>query len=508
MGFWLALLITNPLLASKPVWTYSAPFPVVASVFDGGTATVQYTVTNQSISSKNLILRATPGISSSPCFLEGKGSTCTLVLTINGSKVTAEGIHNGPILCEEGNSNQCYQPSSNNVLNVIKNSLPTETTLTVIPSSFSLTQGGTSQIVTSTNTGLIPAYGVGIINPPGLGISVSNSCASPLEPASICQLTFTSGSLTGTTTATIGGVNTNTVALTINVTSAAATTLNVTSLSSPAVIAINGAGVQLSIENTGNTTAFNVVSNNPPGVTASGTCGDIAPGPMNSCILTFNSNLPQNTNSITFNADNAPVAFSPPIAFSYQGFLIYATNPTSSTSGTAYVVNTADSGVFIDWDSSGCNTGSGTSTCLTTGATSLSDGQYANSLGNTYIIITTIGTENPPFPTNAAGLCYNINPLGNWYLPAICEVGGSNLIGSPCSTTSNNMYDNLYAKGFGNFDTTRYYWSSTEYNGGVVSSLCPNSGACAWATFFPNMTQTALLKGGQIRVRCARALVY
>lgn len=46
------LLVLTQAHAGTPVWTYSAPTPATTTVYTGGTATVQYTVTNQSNKSK------------------------------------------------------------------------------------------------------------------------------------------------------------------------------------------------------------------------------------------------------------------------------------------------------------------------------------------------------------------------------------------------------------------------------------------------------------------------
>jgi hypothetical protein len=703
------LMLMASVQAGIPVWTYSAPNPAQVTVSAGSSATVQYTVTNQSTRTKNLILKVTPGLSASPCYLAGKGSSCALTLTVNGSQIPEQGLHAGPIMCEQGNPNQCYQPGAGNVLNVVKGNSPPVTdavislnpssviftagntsslitltntssivanglnitpsanlslvsntcgatlapqascqfsvtsavvstgnsvsihgsntnsavldvtvsavplamisvspttlvlaqngpaetvtlsntslttavenlqatipgasaitissttctstlaansscqysflpgsgaeTNTVIsingsnttgaatvtanvsaavisatPDAFSFAEGGATQVVTITNDGSVDAFNVGAtMNTPTRGVTLTgNTCPSSLSsvvPNNTCQLTFTSGSSTGATTATIAGTNTNSITADITVTAASNTTLSVTAITSPAVIAVNPAsGVQLSIENTGSTTAYSVVYTLPSGWNGvnSGSCGDIppAPGPGNTCTLTFNATQPNVTNTIGFSADNAAVVQSPSIAFSYQGYLVYAVTPTTSTTGTVYVVNTADSGVY-QWDSTSpdCNDGlSGTSTCAVTNATSLTDGQYADSLGNTYKIITTIGTQNPPYSTNAAGACYNITtssgnavPQGTWYLPAKDEL--------------NNICVSLRSLGFGGF-STGYYWSSAEYSDST-DSHCPSVGACAWFQWLgfgdcsPQVAQPKSYPGS--RVRCSQAIVY
>lgn len=513
------LCLSTSINAATPLWTYSAPNPASVTIADGGTEAVSYTVTNQSTKAKNLLLQSTPGLSASTCYLAGKGSTCTLTLTINGSKVPQQGIHAGPFLCELSNPNQCYQPSPANVLNVAK---VNQANISATPTAFSIAQGGASQLVTISNNGPDEAYGVGIVSAPGLGVSVSGACASPMSPNDTCQLTFTSDTNTGTTTAVIAGSNTNNITENITVTAASNTTLTVTAVTSPAIIAVGGSGVQLSIENTGSTTAYNVVYTLPGwnGVSASSSCGDIAPGAANACSLTFNATYPNVTNTIGFRADNASIVQSPPIAFSYQGYLVFST--TGGSSGTAYVVDTNDDGSGVAWDSSNCNIGGGTSTCVKTNATSLANGQYTSSpLGNTYCIITggcggtSIGAQAP---VNAAGVCYNITTSsgnvvsqGTWYLPSICELSGNAVTGNFCSPGTTSMYGSLFLKGFGGFTNNSYYWSSTEYSGATVPFICPSAGACAWEVFFrvsPVGPQSQFYKSYTGRVRCAQAISY
>ena len=118
------LSIITPIHAGTPVWTFSAPSLASLMVSAGETATVQYTVTNQSSKPKNLILdpKTTPsGLSASSCQLAAQGqpgSTCTLTLTVDGGAISSKGIHKGPVLCEQGNANQCYRPSKGNELQI------------------------------------------------------------------------------------------------------------------------------------------------------------------------------------------------------------------------------------------------------------------------------------------------------------------------------------------------------------------------------------------------------
>ena len=58
--------------------------------------------------------QAGAGICSNPFTLPSKGSSCTLSLQVNGSQLTHP-ITDGPIVCEQGSTLQCYKPSPSNV---------------------------------------------------------------------------------------------------------------------------------------------------------------------------------------------------------------------------------------------------------------------------------------------------------------------------------------------------------------------------------------------------------
>lgn len=124
-----SLVLSGLVQAASPIWTYSRPMPAeIVIVSPGQTSTVKYTVTNQSVKNKNLILKSTPGVSASSCFLAGLSSTCTLTLTIDGNQIPEQGLYSGPVLCEQNNPNQCYQPSASNQLRVSR----TKNTINVV----------------------------------------------------------------------------------------------------------------------------------------------------------------------------------------------------------------------------------------------------------------------------------------------------------------------------------------------------------------------------------------
>ncbi len=92
-----------------------------------GTATVKYIVTNQSKKPKILIMSPIIGINqvtsgtgncSNP-FSLGYKQSCTLTLEVIGSELVRN-ISGGPVVCNQGNRLQCYQPGSTNSLNITK----------------------------------------------------------------------------------------------------------------------------------------------------------------------------------------------------------------------------------------------------------------------------------------------------------------------------------------------------------------------------------------------------
>lgn len=126
IGF-ITLLSSTTSLARGPAWSFSTTDPTTIDVPENGSATITYTVTNNLSKPRNLVLLPTQGLSQkSKCNLAGKGSTCTLMLSIAGSYLPSTGIHGGPSLCQSNsdgtvNENECYQPALKSAqLNITK----------------------------------------------------------------------------------------------------------------------------------------------------------------------------------------------------------------------------------------------------------------------------------------------------------------------------------------------------------------------------------------------------
>lgn len=115
--------------AGIPVWTFTPDtnFPPKLSVSPIGTATVRYVITNQSRKTHTLVMQPITGINqvttgigicNSP-FSLGSKQSCTLILQVKGSELLGN-VPGGPVVCNQGNLLQCYQPSAADSLYIIK----------------------------------------------------------------------------------------------------------------------------------------------------------------------------------------------------------------------------------------------------------------------------------------------------------------------------------------------------------------------------------------------------
>lgn len=156
------LTITMLSYAGVPVWSFIPLTATTLSVPSNNTATVQYTITNQSNRVHTLSMQSIQGITQittglgicgNPFILTAKAS-CTLSLQVNGSQLTSP-INDGPIVCEQGSSLQCYRPASSDILHITQASAITDATITVTGSPLMLTTNGPTGTLTIHNTSLI-----------------------------------------------------------------------------------------------------------------------------------------------------------------------------------------------------------------------------------------------------------------------------------------------------------------------------------------------------------------
>ncbi len=112
--------------AETSLWTFTPLTATTLTVAANDTATVSYQVTNQSRKTHTLVMKAIPGVTqittSGNCptpFVLGYQQACILNLSINGSALKGN-IQGGPIVGQQSNLNQFYQPSSANSLHITK----------------------------------------------------------------------------------------------------------------------------------------------------------------------------------------------------------------------------------------------------------------------------------------------------------------------------------------------------------------------------------------------------
>lgn len=119
IGIGLSVFCFTAVVQASPVWTLTPvpEFPPKVSIGPTDTTSVQYTVTNQSSKSHLLQMKPIRGITPSGCTSPlGAHESCTLTLYVNGE--LSGTVKGGPVLCSQGNPNQCYQPSRVDSLDV------------------------------------------------------------------------------------------------------------------------------------------------------------------------------------------------------------------------------------------------------------------------------------------------------------------------------------------------------------------------------------------------------
>ena len=124
----ISLFMITAVQAGTPLWTFTPLTATTLTVPANGTATVQYQIINQSSASHTLTMKPIQGITQlttgngicgSIFTLASKGASCVLSLQVNGDQM-AGNIYGGPVVCQQGSSNQCYQPAQADVLNISK----------------------------------------------------------------------------------------------------------------------------------------------------------------------------------------------------------------------------------------------------------------------------------------------------------------------------------------------------------------------------------------------------
>lgn len=125
IAIWSSVAITLA-YAGTPLWTFTPLTATSLVVPATGTASVKYTLTNQSRKTHTLMMRSIPGITQvttpgncpNPIVLEYHQS-CILNLTIAGSALQGS-VSGGPVVCQVSSFSQCNQPSAANSLQIVK----------------------------------------------------------------------------------------------------------------------------------------------------------------------------------------------------------------------------------------------------------------------------------------------------------------------------------------------------------------------------------------------------
>lgn len=116
---------------ASPVWTFIPLTSTQVTVDNFSTATIQYTVTNQSRRTHTLVMRPMRGIRQTTtagncgsAMTLGYQESCTLTLVVTGAELAGD-VAGGPILCQKGGGTiQCYEPFPGDLINITRTTRP------------------------------------------------------------------------------------------------------------------------------------------------------------------------------------------------------------------------------------------------------------------------------------------------------------------------------------------------------------------------------------------------
>ena len=385
IGLWLTCVMAL-VHAGTPLWTFTPLTQTTITVAASDTATVRYQVTNQSRKSHTLAMKVIPGVTqvTTPgnCpnpFVLGYQKSCILNLSINGSALKGN-IQGGPIVCQQGNPNQCYQPSSANSLHITKGPAVDYTvggSVFGLSGTLVLENNGGDNLTINSNGSFTFATPVAQGAPYNVTVLT--------QPATqTCTVTNGSGTMGGANVTNVG-VNcvTNTTTLS---TSASQLALSVTGLTEFGVSGTPSSGLAriITITNTGSNPAVNL-SVTPPtwptGTTSPTTCGSTLAA-SSSCTITITPGATATSDgtnpcssgtapvpgAVQVSADNATTVSSDVVVLGYgcvyQGGYVYAFDDTTPNTGSVggKIATTSDQAAAypngIVWSSNG-GTGGG-----------------------------------------------------------------------------------------------------------------------------------------------------
>ncbi len=493
----LSCLMLSGAQAAKPLWTFVPQTPTDITVAKGDAAQVIYTVTNQSSKAKTLVMKPIPGINQSAlCQLAAK-ERCTLTLNVNGATLPGD-VVGGPVLCQQGNDLQCYQPSSSSMLRIHLTPQPLVQQFTVTPSA-----GASGSISPATAQVVNAGSSLTFTATPNTGFGINQW----LLDGNVVQ--------NGGTTFQLNNIQANhALEVTFNQTTLSPSTQNLAlSINAPqANPALLGTPRLIRITNTGSIPANNLqvsTSGFPSGtlITNNSCTGTLNVGSTCNIIITPGSTASPNNSAnacttppgtepvptiVTVSADNAPSTNVNVLVLGYGciyrgGFLFSVDNSpvnTASIAGKVAALLDEEEGLgdfSFRWADVLANTS-------------------ADSITNGFTNTNALATPSGVYP--AAQACLNKIDQGftDWFMPAICELGrylgqGSG-INAGCAANSANLYTVLKESNLGVFVDVPY-WSSTENSADSVNT--------AWYQDFSDGTQFVENKGISFRVRCVRA---
>ncbi len=452
------LSLSALLYAGSPVWTLTPLTATSISVPANSTETVQYLVTNQSGKSHSLVMTPITGITqattgagicSNPFTLPSRGSSCTLSLQVNGSLLT-HSITDGPIVCEQGSTLQCYKPSPSNILNINVGTIEYTVggTVSGLSGSVVLQNNGTDNETVSSDGAFTFAtaiatgspYAVTVLTQPtGQTCTVTNSSGS-VGSSNVTNVGVTCISNDTTLTASV-----STLGLSVN-----DTLLNAALTGRPRIITItnSGSNAATSVTYSPSPALPSGTTINPsscgtiaasgtcvltitPGSTASATAGNTSPTPITLSISGTNTNtLTPTVNVLTYGSV-------------YQGGYIYAvddTTPNTGSIGGTVVTQTDQAQRLPDgvvWSSNGANSTSVSDDSIPGVAETSTTGSSVPTYADAQTLFNTTYSNESTFPfpssssfsscngrTNGACNSTNILTLYNTYVTNY-GVGGS-----------------------------------------------------------------------------------